>query len=78
MIGCADMLFTQNNTELFGIQLEDITGLLLLFASMPIGVLGNGLPFYAYEFWLSLLLTTLNILIQTVIIYVIYNFFKRD
>ena len=67
-IGLADVLFFQNSTMVFGVKLSPITHFLVMIFSMPISFFGRDLPFYARESWVAIVLTILNILIQSLII----------
>ncbi len=67
-IGVGHALLFQNNTTIFEIRISPITSVLIQYFSMPICFLNRNLPFYARETWLSIVLTILNIAIQTLII----------
>ena len=77
IIGIADAYFHQNGTDLLGIQLNDLTNVLVVIMSMPISVFGRDLPFYHIETWVAMSLTILNIVIQTYIVFRIYLAFRK-
>lgn len=67
-IEIANALFFQNNTTIFEVRISPITSVLIQFFSMPISFFGRDLPFYARETWLGIVLTILNISIQSLIL----------
>lgn len=77
IIGFVDVFFHQNNTDLFGIQLDSLTSILVHVISMPINLFGRDLPFYYNETWIAISLTIINIAIQSFIIFRIYKTLKK-
>ena len=68
LLGVGNSYFFTEGTTLLGIKICTITSSLLSFFSMPINIFGRELPFYARESWVGIVLTILNIAIQSFII----------
>ena len=62
---------------LLGVKISTVTSFLIHFFSMPINIFGRALPFYARESWVAIVLTILNISIQSFIVLKLYKTLKK-
>ncbi|WP_425077490.1 hypothetical protein [Psychroserpens sp. S379A] len=77
LLGITDSYFFMNDVSVLGVNLSDVTGFGIYVLSMPIALFGRDLPFYHSETWIAIVLTVLNIAIQSFVILYIYRAFKN-
>lgn len=70
--------FAAESITVLGLRLSIVTSSLIQLFSMPINIFGRELPFYAREEWVGMVLTILNIAIQSVIIMQLLKTLKRS
>ncbi|MEM5564672.1 hypothetical protein WNY78_06135 [Psychroserpens sp. AS72] len=78
VLGLSNAYFSTEGIVFLGIKMSAVTSSLIRFFSMPINIFGRELPFYAREAWLGIVLTILNIAIQSFIIMQLYKTFRRS
>lgn len=67
LLGFGNLYLSSQNISFLGFKLSLVTSALIHFFSMPINIFGRALPFYVKEAWLGIVLTILNIAIQSFI-----------
>ncbi|WP_152611513.1 hypothetical protein [Psychroserpens damuponensis] len=77
-LGIGNAYLFAEGTSIFNIKLSTLTNLLLRFLSFPMSIFGRDLPFYAREAWLGIVLTILNIAIQSFIVMQLYKTLRRS
>ena len=78
LLGVGNSFFSSENISFLGVKLSLVTGSLIQVFSMPINIFGRELPFYAREAWIGIVLTILNIAIQSFIVLQLYKTLKRS
>nr|WP_321230706.1 hypothetical protein [uncultured Psychroserpens sp.] len=78
LLGVGNSFFSSENISFLGVKLSLVTGSLIQVFSMPINIFGKELPFYAREAWIGIVLTILNIAIQSFIVLQLYKTLKRS
>jgi hypothetical protein len=73
LLGVGNLYFSSEGTIILGIKVSTITSSLIHLFSMPINIFGRALPFYARESWVAIVLTILNIAIQSFIVLKLYK-----
>ncbi|WP_339754562.1 hypothetical protein [uncultured Winogradskyella sp.] len=73
IIGFTDILLTSAASSL-----SSITSFMLTIFSFPIGLISRNLPFYSGEgIYVTLLFWALNLILQTIAVYVFFRLVKR-
>ncbi|MFD2916354.1 hypothetical protein [Psychroserpens luteus] len=78
LLGVGNSFFSSENISFLGVKLSLVTGSLIQVFSMPINIFGRELPFYAREAWIGIVLTILNIAIQSFIVLQLFKTLKRS
>ncbi len=68
LLGVGNLYFSAESITFLGLRLSTVTSSLISFFSMPINIFGRELPFYTGESWVAMVLTILNILLQSFIV----------
>jgi len=76
LLGLCNAYFSSENITFLGVRLGFVTSTLIQIFSMPISIFGRDLPFYHHETWVAIVLTILNIAIQSFIIMQLLKTFK--